>query len=275
MYTDERLCTGLQATPARRTIDRMPIPAYIEARIRRAPPPECCVIARSTPVVSFGDSQTATVATLGLNPSRKEFLDSGGQELSGNARRLATYSSLGIDDLTHAPQDAVAQVLADCNGYFQRNPYRPWFDYFTPILDAAGASYYDGSACHLDLVQWATDPTWGRLQPAEMRKQLLAEDAAFLAGQLRHEHLRLLLVNGRGVIRQLRRTSLVGELRPAEPIIGFAPGDTKTFVGNVGRVRVFGWSTNLQSSRGVRRELRVALAERVATFIAGDASTAT
>jgi hypothetical protein len=238
------------------------IAAYIEARIRRTPATGCCIVAGSTPVVSFGDAQAATVATLGLNPSRLEFLDDDGSELAGDARRLATHSSLGTADLSTAPADAVAQVLADCNSYFQRRPYR-WFNSFRPILEACGASFDDGTACHLDLVQWATDPTWGKLKPVSTRKQLLAEDAAFLAEQLKNERLRLLLVNGMTVIRELRRT-LAPDLDELEPIIGYAHVDTRLFAGSVfDRVRVIGWSTNLQSSFGVTTELRAELANRV------------
>lgn len=51
------------------------VPDYIEQRIRRPVPADSCVVPGSTPVVAFGDARAATVATLGLNPSRKEFLD--------------------------------------------------------------------------------------------------------------------------------------------------------------------------------------------------------
>jgi hypothetical protein len=239
------------------------LPTYIEYRIRRSPPPGCCIVAGSTPVVSFGNAQTATVATLGLNPSRVEFLDRDGSELVGDLRRLATHSSLGTADLSTAPAETIKQVLADCNDYFQRRPYRRWFDQFQPILNACGSSFYDGTACHLDLVQWATDPTWGKLQPASTRKQLLADDAAFLADQLQNESLRLLLVNGMSVLRQLRRTIPI-QLEAAEPIIGYAHVDCGLFAGTIlKRVRVVAWTTNLQSSFGVTSELRGELALQV------------
>jgi hypothetical protein len=149
-----------------------PIPEYIETRIRRPPPPNSSVVPGSTPVLSFGDAQRATVATLGLNPSRVEFLDQHGNELTVNARRLATHNSLGTSDLVAAPIEIVSKVLEGCNGYFHRNPYRRWFDQLHPVLTACAASYYDGSACHLDLVQWATDPTWGKLKPTDWEQHV-------------------------------------------------------------------------------------------------------
>jgi hypothetical protein len=49
-----------------------------------------------------------------------------------------------------------------CNSYFHGNPYS-WFARLEEVLQAIGASYYEDTACHLDLTQWATDPTWNGL----------------------------------------------------------------------------------------------------------------
>lgn len=79
-------------------------------------------------------------------------------------------------------------------------------------MAACGASYKLGSACHLDLVQWATDPIWSKLATA-IRKRLIADDAQFLASQLQqNERLWLLLVNGTGVLRELKH-SMAHQLR--------------------------------------------------------------
>jgi hypothetical protein len=244
------------------------IPDYIEERIRRQAPSDLNVVPCSTPVVSFGNSQMATVATLGINPSRVEFLDSNGVLLEGPKRRLATHESLGTTDLTRAPIELIAQVVDDCNLYFERQPYWGWFKQLGPVLDACDASYRDGSACHLDLVQWATDPTWSKLRPPAIRKKLIAEDAKFLASQLQRENLRLLLVNGHGALRQLCRSMADAlDLDEIKSIEGYAEVPTRLFSGRIfGRVRVAAWSTNLQSSFGVTTELRQELPKRVAVI---------
>ena len=243
------------------------VPEYIERRIRRPVPVDSYVVAGSTPVVSFGDAQTATTATLGLNPSRNEFLDRRRCELVGPSRRLATLRWLGTSGLSNAPQEAIARVLDDCNTYFRRNPLRQWFDQLERILKAIGASYYDGSACHLDLVQWATDPTWGDLRPAALRKRLLDADASFLIEQLCNENIRLLLVNGMGVFQRLRRRDNA-TWDECEPIVELAFQDCRLFTGTIrGRVRVVAWSTNLQSGFGVTSEFRNELAVRVADLV--------
>ncbi|OHB67090.1 MAG: hypothetical protein A2Y76_15525 [Planctomycetes bacterium RBG_13_60_9] len=242
------------------------IPSYLEYRIRRSIPPNLNVVAGSTPVVSFGDAHVAKTATLGLNPSHIEFLGPDGRELVGSSRRLATHRSLRTDDLANAPASAITQVLSDCYTYFRRNPYRRWFGQLESILNACGDSYYAGSACHLDLVQWATDPTWGSLRPAKLRNQLLHTDAPFLIEQLSTENIQLLLVNGMSVLRRLQRL-FDTTLHEVDPIIGLGHQNTRLFVGEILHgMRVIAWSTNLQSSFGVTRELRSEIANRVARF---------
>ena len=245
------------------------LPDYIERRIRRPIPTDSHVVSGSTPVVSFGDVQSATVATLGLNPSRVEFLDSDGQELVGSSRRLATHRSLGTSDLANMSPTLVSQVLDDCNSYFERNPYRRWFDQLERILKICEFSYYNGSACHLDLVQWATDPTWSTLRPVVLRNRLLDADAPFLIEQLANENIQLLLVNGMGVVRQLQRI-VDTTLEELAPIVGFRYQATRMFTGTIlDRVRVVAWSTNLQSSFGVTSELRIKIAAQVAELARG------
>ncbi len=156
----------------------------------------------------------------------------------------------------------LSQVVADCNGYFQKKPYCRWFNQLEPILNSCAASYYDGTACHLDLVQWATNPIWGKLERT-LRNRLLQDDAAFLAEQLRNENIRLLVVNGNGALKKLRQ-GIMADLKEAEPIVGFGRQSTRLYVGTFHKAKVVGYSTNLQSSHGVTGALRVELAKRVA-----------
>ena len=155
-------------------------PSYVADRIRQPAPLGCNVIPGSTPVVAFGDPQHARVATLGLNPSRIEF-EERGVELDGPNRRFETLRSLGMATLKDANDTTFARVWGRCTSYFHGNPYR-WFDRLEDALAGVGASYFDDSACHLDLTQWATDPTWGKLT-SKARQHLVAEDSDFLLTQ--------------------------------------------------------------------------------------------
>lgn len=121
------------------------------------------MIPLATPVIAFGDPRTARVATIGINPSAREFVENG-RLLAGSARRLATLPSLGAERLDELTDAQAEEVLQECASYFSRNPYRQWFDQLDGLIGVAcDASYYAGSACHLDLVPWATDPVWGRV----------------------------------------------------------------------------------------------------------------
>jgi hypothetical protein len=228
------------------------IPEYIETRIRQRKPDGIPVVPGSTPVVAFGDVQNANVATLGLNPSRLEFLDRHGNELTGTNLRLETLSSIGESDLSLASPNAIRRIFEGCNNYFQRRPYRTWFGYLEEILRPLRASYYSGTACHLDLVQWATNPTWSKLRAAQ-REKLVGADVSFLRQQLSLTGIRLLLLNGSGVVNAYTR-SLGCELAQQD-----IPGNVgwKLFVGcNPQGVRVIGWNKNLQGSHGVTKEDR-------------------
>lgn len=240
------------------------LPDYIVERIRRPSPEGCGVVPGSTPVIAFGNVRTAQVATLGLNPSKSEFRNRHGHELTGAHRRLATLASLGIDSLDHAPDAVVAEVLADCTTYFQRNPYRRWFDQLQRILDPLGISYYDGSAAHLDLVQWSTDPVWRHLSPPT-RVRLLRDDAAFLRQQLENEQIAVLLLNGRSVIAQLQHAFGIPLAVSQRITSGRLTTELKT--GVFGRCAIIGWSTNLQSSFGITGDLRDQLAVAVAALV--------
>ena len=229
------------------------------------PRPGLGIVAGSTAVVSFGSARTSQVATLGINPSRVEFLDRAGHLLSGHARRLATLDDLGVGDLDRASPETIAAVVSDCDNYFQRNPYRQRFDQLDTVLRRCGASYYDGSACHLDLVQWATDPTWGKLTRTQ-RSTLLAEDLPFLRSQLESESIRALLLNGRAVLEAFSEATNC-TLMPAEQL-EFGSSSTAIRVGRLREIVVVAWTVNLQSSFGVTNDLRARLADVVAGLLA-------
>jgi len=238
-------------------------PDYLLAMVRRSPPRGTPVVPGSTPVVSFGDANHAAVATLGINPSANEFLD-GSQLLEGAHRRLATLSSLGADSLDELTNAQVADVVADCAAYFQRRPYRRWFDPLDALLQAGtGASYYDGSACHLDLAQWATRPIWGRIVDRAARRALLDDGVPHLKAQLAAEQIGLVLLNGRQVVAQVTGAGLV-ELEPVGRItVGAVSSDL--FVGSSENQSYVGWSANIQSSWGVSTQFK----DELAAWIAG------
>ena len=81
--------------------------------------------------------------------------------------------------------------------------------------------------------------------------------------QLDRENIQLFLLNGRGVIDQLRDHARA-ELVEVSEIRGLARVTCRLFVGTVfSRIKIVGWSTNIQSSFGVTRELHDEIVRRV------------
>jgi hypothetical protein len=254
--------------------DSLDLPQYLVKLLQRPAPLGCGVVPGSTPVVSFGNARTATAATLGLNPSFKEFGNNSDERfdwLADNKRRLTTCASIGLnrdEPWPHAvDEERIRTVVKGCDEYFSGNPYLAWFRVLEETLNASGFSYLgpNTSACHLDLSPWATNPTWSNLTPKQ--RSLLVEDGTpILRRQLRSEGIRLILINGVTATRAVskvfgaefeQRDHLVVPSRPRA-------ATTRLAVGELDGVMSIAWSVNLQSSFGVTAELRQMLGARVA-----------
>jgi hypothetical protein len=219
-------------------------------------PKDCHVVPYSTPVVSFGDPNKARVATLGINPSCIEFLDNKGNVLSPTRRRLVDTNELGLDKEVESLDINQAQLVVDgCYKYFETGRhYDGWFGRFEKhALNIASASYFSSSdplidlACHLDIVQWATDPVWNKIENKEVRKKLLANDIEFLRFQLTNFDFKTLFLNGRQVVDQFKKLDLCNLA-----VVGSTPYQSKgamsdLYHGFYGKTEVWGWSLNLQS----------------------------
>lgn len=239
------------------------IPEYLIRMVRRQVP-VAEVVPNTTPVLFFGNPQHAEVATLGINPSRKEFIEDD-HLLTGRQRRLATLESLGAQSTSLLSEDQIRTVVEECHSYFRpnRNPYRRWFDPLDKILQAGlGVSYYYGSACHLDLVQWATDPVWSKLDD-RVKRVLLEESLPHLRNQLKLGNIRLVVLNGRQVLDRVVAVGLARLESSGTLCVGSL--SCSLYFGEWEGVRLAGWSTNLQSSRGVTIEFKSRLALWLAT----------
>lgn len=204
------------------------------------------VVPGSTPVPFRGHLPTALVATVGINPSIREFLSRRDVELEGEERRFETLSSLGVHSAADVTGSMAARIRSRCLGYFEGNPYMEWFGPLESIVGAlTGASYFDGSACHLDLVQWATRPLWGQLN-RQARTELLARDRPVVISQLERETLQVIYLNGRTVCDEVG-TFIALVSRPAQ---FRSQGPQRRFFRGVhGTTLVVGCSSNLQEER--------------------------
>jgi hypothetical protein len=162
--------------------------------------------------------------------------------------------------------DAQANVvLQECATYFERNPYRQWFDQLDDLLGATcDASYYDGSACHLDLVPWATDPVWRRID-ASARQRLLADGLPRLKDEMDQNAFDAVMVNGRGVIEEVLAAGLADFSVVDHLVVDRV--SCRLYQGVSRGARWVAWSTNIQSSHGVTNRFRAELAERVRALL--------
>ncbi len=130
------------------------------------------------------------------------------------------------------------------------NPLRAYFGHIELLLAATGGSYRDGSGCHLDLVQWATDPLWARIPDARTRARLLLDDASFLRRQLADTGLRLVLVNGGGAVRKVTALGASWHDAVEQPL-----GRHRAWLqrGTLEGVALIGWGPHLPKATSARR----------------------
>ena len=241
------------------------------------------VIRWGSPVPAFGDLGAAQVATLGLNPSNREFMDPDGNELIGTSRRFHTLKSLGLATWTEVEPQHIRKILDSCRVYFSRNPYDGWFKRLDYLLGATGYSFYDDShhACHLDLIPYATACKWTELSIAQ--KSALFDFAGDTLGiLLRDSQIKMLILNGSSVVRQFEELTRVRLNKDAKAdwtlprassigVAGFAyTGQVNQICGvNLEReILVLGFNHNIQSSFGVTK----AVIEGIREWIGGKAN---
>ena len=234
------------------------------------------IIPWSCPVPAFGDLTNPRLATLGINPSYREFVDQLGEELKGEFRRFHTLESLGLETWAEVDARHLDLVLDTFRSYFSGNPYNAWFKKLDFAISGANASFYDSpsTACHLDLIPFATIRKWTELS-TQQRSSLLALSGDTLGMILRDSQIRVLVLNGSSVVKgfqSIADVSLRAEEVPAWKLVRRSKADVKgiayqgvaTTVSGIrlGRqLTVLGFNHNLQSSFGVTVEVIAAIRE--------------
>ncbi|MFL1484543.1 hypothetical protein [Marinobacter sp. LN3S78] len=249
-------------------------------RLSRPAMEDASVIQWAAPVISFGDVFSSRVATLGLNPSNREFVNAQGEELLGDDRRFHTLTSLGLDRWSQADDGHLEKILDACRGYFHGNPYDSWFKALERLFVDAGASYYGmfANACHLDLVPYATAAKWGALSNTQ-RSSLIRESGDVLGVLLRESEVEVIVLNGQSVIENLkavaecsfRKVPVQDWMLPrknSRGVEGFAYTGRLTRISGIdlGReVSLLGYNHNLQSSFGVTSKVRQGIQKWIST----------
>jgi hypothetical protein len=224
------------------------------------------VIEWGSPVPAFGNPSTSILATVGLNPSNKEFVDDFGCELSDSKRRFHTLRSLGLKSWLEVDASHIQLMVDSCCGYFDNNPYDRWFKRMDRIISGTATSLYSKlyPACHLDIIPYATAVKWGELGRSD-RALLLAGTRDALGYLLRDSPIRVLVLNGQSVV-QLFQNILGAELE-IRPMAGWSlsrdsgrgiPGlayigavDSLAGINLNRELLILGYNHNIQSSFGI------------------------
>lgn len=240
------------------------------------------IIRWGSPVPVFGDISSSTIATVGLNPSSREFIDESGTELDGPERRFHTLNSLGLSSWLDVDARHLDQIVDAYHSYFDQNPYDTWFKKLESVLSGTNASFYDSSrkACHLDVIPFATMRRWADLQSSQ-HSLLLSSAGNSLGILLRDSPIRTLILNGRSVVHLFEAMAGVRlayhEMpawslpRQSGDVMGIAYSGKIEGLLDVNfdhEISVIGFNHNLQSSFGVT----TAVIEAIASWI-GEVST--
>ncbi len=240
--------------------------ATLVSRMEESAARDAQVIPWGCPVPTFGDVTRAKVASLGLNPSSREFVDEQGQELLGSNRRFHTLRSLELESWAAAESRHLKYILEACLHYFTGNPYDRWFRRLDFVISGTGSSFYDRQrpACHLDVIPYATARKWTDLSTRQ-RGQLLDLSRDALGLLLRHASVEVLVLNGQSVVTLFQTATgmTLGKREMPAWSLPRRSGAGVTGVAYAGLVdticgyrlpepiRVLGFNHNLQSSYGV------------------------
>ncbi|GIO22267.1 hypothetical protein [Oceanobacillus sp. J11TS1] len=167
----------------------MALDEIIFRRLKKLPPLDCTIVPGSTPVIAFGRFRSAKVATISLNPSYREF------HIVKGKRRFHNLKSLGLSRYEDINEYHMHQVLDYCERYFKRPGivYKEWFNSISSFLrGCTDYDYYDGTACHLDLSQWATLNILGKLNTKQKKAFTSTGDLELLAGIIKHTQINIL-----------------------------------------------------------------------------------
>ncbi len=229
------------------------------------------VIPWSSPIPAFGNISVAKVATLGLNPSNREFVDLNGNELDGSRRRFHTLKSLGLNDWSEANEQHLGKIKELCDRYFDNNPYDGWFKKLDFLISGTSTSYYfpSGEACHLDLIPYATSSKWTDLTSIQ-KSTLLDFSADILGLLLQNSAIELVVLNGQTVVDNfIKITNIQFQKeymeewslpRKKQSVPGYSYYGVIRSIAEIDFDRdilILGYNHNIQSSFGVTTEVQL------------------
>jgi hypothetical protein len=226
---------------------------FLIQRIQKPIPAGTPIVPVSLPVTSFGDPNQARIATIGINPSSGEFCSKGNTPLKPGKKRFVDREDIGLGVGETPSREQALRVLEGNHNYFRTENVYKWFNPMQQwVLDPLQASYGEGSAVHLDLVQWATNPIWNKISDPAVREALVSEDSNFLSGLIHGGEFELIILNGATVTNTFiaRRLFLVSFEEKKTFLKANGKQTSVTFrVGAILGTPTISWSANIPSSQ--------------------------
>ncbi len=240
------------------------IPSFFLERLRFDPIPS--TVPGSLPVLCFGDLFSASIATVGINPSNQEYTYPDGSELDGDRRRFETLNSLGIQSRAAMTPEHAALAVERMRAYFDEGkPIYGWFAGLQRVVEGMGFSFADRTAAHLDLIQEATHPKWSMLRhddPAQA-ESVLRRDLPFLQKQLEQFPIRAVVCTSRRVLDNV--CSVLNGWQVAEGTLARLTWSISLAETARGMVGIAGWNIPLAQPTGLNREGQTQLGELLKT----------
>lgn len=238
------------------------------------------IIEWSTPIPYFGNFNNAKIATVGINPSNREFTDSNNEALKNN--RFHTLKSLNLNNWNEISEIHLLKILDNCNQYFENNPYSQWFNKLEFLLSDTSYSYYFplSNVCHLDLIPFATLKKWSNLS-IKNQKELLNKCADILGDIINESKIEYIILNGTTVIstfekvsnisldKNLQETWQLNRINDSH-VLGYSFTGTFNKIGNVElnrEIKLIGFNHNIQSSFGITRDVMLNIKKWINTQI--------
>ena len=155
------------------------------------------IIKDYTPILYFGELLNSKIATIGLNPSDKEYYDSEGKPYN----RFLNKQDFQIDLWNEISNDEIIKIKTSFDYYFKHNPYKNWFNRLDDLLVDENYSYYFpfNNLVHFDIIPVATKDKWGRLSSLN-KDFLISEFGSYLEYLISESNVEICILNGQSVV---------------------------------------------------------------------------
>jgi hypothetical protein len=219
-------------------------------RIKRKIDPGMYIVPQTTPIIYFGNYESAKACTVSLNPSNKEFTDNSDRLLDEkNAERLCSRKKLNRTDNDELSDDEANTVLEYCTDYFKLRPLKSWFSHIDYFINEYGSySYYNDTCVHLDLVQWATYEKWNSV-PKIIQQKHLNKDLPVLK-YLLNKNFEIMFLNGTTTVENVSNCLNI-TLKEKPTVFRNTKGIERKLViyhGEYNGMKVVGWNIYLQAA---------------------------